>query len=413
MADRPGVEMRKRRSIIHRGIGSASRPFRWLSVSAILAAGLCASQPAFASQFLAVEAVYTGEIWSNLRGGLRRDFVYLDNADLAVTLDGEKAGLNGTTIFASLLYNNRNTLSESIVGDLQTISNIDTDGSLRLYEAWIEKDLSAISIKLGLIDLNSEFDVNSPGSLFINSSHGIGPDFSQIGESGPSIFPLTGLGIVGRAQLGGDVTLRAGLFEGTPGNPDRPRRMAIDLDDDEGVLLVGEIAHHFHARGKLAVGAWHHSGGRVTAIDPTRSSGASTGVYLHLEAPIGQLGGIDVDGFGRIGFADPQVHQIARYTGAGLTLSGPVFAKGEREEQIGLAIAVAHNGEPFRRARAVAGQPVGHSETSLELTYRIAITDYLALQPDLQYVVNPGTGPDLQDAIVAGLRFELSWVNGR
>jgi porin len=47
------------------------------------------------------------------------------------------------------------------------------------------------------------------------------------------------------------------------------------------------------------------------------------------------------------------------------------------------------------------------SETVLELTYRTQIGRFLAVQPNLQWVVNPGINPDLVDALVLGLRSQL------
>ena len=34
---------------------------------------------------------------------------------------------------------------------------------------------------------------------------------------------------------------------------------------------------------------------------------------------------------------------------------------------------------------------------------------WLEVQPDLQYVVHPGTDPALDDALVAGVRLEISF----
>src|SRR5690606_4351235 len=104
---------------------------------------------------LQIEAAYTGEAWRNVSGGVRRDGTYLDNIDLIVTLDAERAfGWNGTTFVVSGLHNNDPTLTDRLVGDIQTVSNIDTDGATRLYEAWVERAFDAGAIKLGLIDLN-------------------------------------------------------------------------------------------------------------------------------------------------------------------------------------------------------------------------------------------------------------------
>ena len=101
------------------------------------------------------------------------------------------------TLFVYGLYNNGSTLenSDELVGDLQVISNIDASHAWRVFEFWYEFGEGPWSVRTGLYDLNSEFDVNETGGLFLNSSHGMGPDFSQTGENGPSIFPgfVTGI----------------------------------------------------------------------------------------------------------------------------------------------------------------------------------------------------------------------------
>ncbi len=208
-----------------------------------------------------IEAAYTGEAWRNVAGGVSEDGTYLENIDVIATLDAERAfGWSGTTILVSGLHNNDPTLSDRIVGDIQTVSNIDTDGATRLYEAWVERAFDGGAIKLGLIDLNSELDVNETGALFINSSHGIGPDFSQVGENGPSIFPITGLGSVMRWDYSERVQVRLAAFEGTVGDPDHPHRTTIDLDSDEGALLVGEVTWRPTEARRYLLGVWRHSG---------------------------------------------------------------------------------------------------------------------------------------------------------
>jgi porin len=67
------------------------------------------------------------------------------------------------------------------------------------------------------------------------------------------------------------------------------------------------------------------------------------------------------------------------------------------------------NSDTFRRVQAELGSTFEAHETAIELTYRMQATPWLALQPDVQYIVNPGTDPSLDNAWVVGLRFELSW----
>lgn len=73
------------------------------------------------------------------------------------------------------------------------ISNIETGvRATRLYEAWLETGLGERgSLRAGLYDLTSEFDVLETANLFIHSAHGIGSDIGLSGLNGPSIFPVT------------------------------------------------------------------------------------------------------------------------------------------------------------------------------------------------------------------------------
>lgn len=362
---------------------------------------------------LVLEAAYTGDLWRNVGGGLRRDGTYLDNLDVIATLDADRAfGLTGTTLLVSGLYNNRPTLSDRIVGDVQTVSNIDTDGAPRLYEAWVERAFDSGAIKAGLIDLNSELDVNETGALFVNSSHGIGPDLSQVGENGPAIFPIAGLGVLARSDLSERTQLRLAAFEGTVGDAQHPRRTAVALESDEGALLIAEITMRPTQASRSIVGIWRHSGRSTDLADPqAQRKEPSLGVYALAEGTLVDAGEHALAGFVRIGFADPDVHRIARYLGAGVTWSGPLLAGGDREEQLGLAIGSITNGGLFRSSQAALGARFERHETAIELTYRVQCLPWLALQPDVQYIINPGTDPSLDNALLIGLRFELSWRN--
>lgn len=354
---------------------------------------------------VSLDVLYTAELWQNLAGGLRRDAAYLDNLDLVVTADGERLlGLPETTFVASALYNNRRTFSERIVGDLQTASNIDTAGSLRLYEAWVEHRAGRAAAKAGLIDLNSEFDVNGTGALFVNSSHGIGPEFAQIGENGPGIFPITALGARIALDLGERTQLRFGVFEGVVGDPARPRRTVLRLARGEGALVVAEGEHRPHDGLRIAAGIWHHD---VRSSDPAVSQRVkSTGGYSIVEARLGSVAGQPLHSFARVGVADPDIHPIASYQGVGLALGASEEQGGH---QLGLAIGSVVTSRRLRADQAALGIDTDRRETAVELTWRYRPLPWLALQPDLQYVFNPGADPGLDNALAVGLRVEIGW----
>lgn len=183
------------------------------------------SDPDAPDRGVSLDVVYTADIWRATSGGLRRGTRYLDNLDVAVEAHMDKlVGWDGATVFLYGLYNNGKSLN-ALMGDTQVASNIETGvKAVRLYEAWLEQRFGndRASLKVGLYDLNSEFDVLESASLFMGSAHGIGTDISQTGENGPSIFPSTSLAARLALNIGERWTLRTALLDGVPGNPGRP-----------------------------------------------------------------------------------------------------------------------------------------------------------------------------------------------
>lgn len=337
-------------------------------------------------------ASYIGEGWSVREGGLATGERYLDHLDVSVTTDLERAiGWRGATFFAQGVYNNGESLTDDLVGDLQAVSNIDGGGPARIHQLWLEQRFAGASVLAGLYDINGEFDTTETGGLFINGSHGMGADFGQSGANGPSIYPVTGLAVRGSVEVAEGWTVRAAVAEGDPGDVDDAP--SLRLTSDEGALLVLETAYE-NAGGKFAVGGW-----RYTAEFEPISGGApgsgNGGFYALAERKLGER----LAGFVRAGVADDTFNPIKAYVGGGVSLTGPIAAR--PDDQIGVAIAWAELGEPFRMTEGLADR-----EVVLEMTYRAVINDHVSLQPDVQYVFNPGGRDD--DALIVGLRFELA-----
>ena len=376
--------------------------------------------PAVAETSSAVDlsVVYTADVWSNVRGGTRRGARYLDNLDVTLVVDAERAfGWHGATLFAYGLYNNGTRFSEDLVGDAQGISNIETGvRAARLYEVWIEQRFASdrASLKFGLYDLNSEFDAIESAALFLNPSHGIGPDFSQSGRNGPSIFPTTSLALRGELKVTQNWLVRAAILDGEPGDPDRPKRTAIKLGKGDGALSVVEL-NYLDNDTKAGVGYWRYTGRfenlRVTQpiAEPIERNG-NDGFYILVERRLMREETDDPQGLAgwvRLGFANDTLNAVERYFGGGLTYTGP-FA-GRNKDQVGIAVGTVEFGDPFRRGLLLEGDRVGAREVIVEATYRAPVTRWLTLQPDLQYVINPGGRPSQDNALILGLRAEFGF----
>jgi porin len=384
-----------------------------------------------------LSVVYDGEGLANTAGGIRTGAVFVGNLHLQLRVDAEHLlGWRGATLFLNGLGTHGGRPSR-LVGDAQGVSNLEASAGWQLYEVWFQQNLleNRISALVGRYDLNTEFYRLQSATLFLNSSFGIGPELSQSGRGGPSIFPDTSVGVRLAFKPTGDVVLRAAVLDGVPvDRPDGGHRLFAKGD---GLLLVGEAAFlsrpapegrplgsRFRiGRGagqspydsKLAVGGWYYTAPfddlseREPDGRPVRHRG-SAGIYVLADELVHRSAAPSrrqVNVFGELGFGDSRVNRFGFYAGGGLVVTGllPALAN----DELGLAVAVARNGSHFIELQRRDTVPVSDTETALELTYLLQVAQHVALQPDLQYVLRPGTDPARKNALAVALRFELSY----
>lgn len=297
-----------------------------------------------------------------------------------------------------------------IVGDVQATGHLDTGEAFKVYEAWYEHRFhdDRLSLLFGLHDFNSEFDALEYTSLFIHASPGMSPDISQLGVS---IFPVTSLAARVKVRPTQTSYFLAGIYDGVSGDPHRPKRGTIILRDDDGVFVTAEVGRSAGQPGgkdyyKIGTGAWLHTAEVENFAG--QSSDSNHGVYLVAEKTLfaEAAEGQGLGGFIQLGWADDDGNQLARYWGAGLNYTGLI--PGRDRDSAGFFVGSARNGDKFMTfMREVELAPVKHTETAIELTYRAEVRPWLFIQPDLQYVINPGMDPGLDHAFQVGSRIQV------
>lgn len=343
-------------------------------------------------------AVLVGEFVANVSGGAEEDEAFLTNVDLTLEIDTARAGLwLGGTVFLYLL-DNRGQAPTSFVGDMQGTSNIEAESTLKLYEAWYEHAIAngRAAILGGLHDYNGEFYALENSAVFLNSSFGVGPEVAQMG---PSIFPTTSLAVRLRYQPNESWYALAAAYDGVPGHPSDPRGTHIILRKEDGIFYAAEVGKTNVTEtdySKWAVGVW------VLDRDFTDVTGNARtlnhGAYLIGERTLTD----SLGGFVQIGYADESRNEISTYMGLGLQVEE--FWETRPEDTMGLGVATA-----WLADGVLAVDPTrGRTETVVEFTYRAQIRPWLAVQPDLQFVINPGMDEALGDAWVFALRLEVA-----
>jgi porin len=383
-----------------------------------------------AASALATTMTYDGAAIADATGGLRRSSTCIGNLHWRSLVDLEQAfGWSDSRFFADVLWVHGGN-PDAFVGDAMGVSNIAAPPGVQIEELWIERNVPAadLSFLIGLYDLNSEFYRVESGGLFLDSSFGIGPELGESGIEGPSIFPRTSVGARFGWKPADDVVVRAALLDGVPLiRSDGAYRV---FQSDDGLLAVTELA--LLARpadgsqgdrrsrlgrnsmlppydGKLAFGAWHYTTtlDRLDgAADPTQHG--TSGAYLvgdRILARDPPNPNRNLSLFVQLGVADDRVNRFGTYFGGGLVAAGPFRAR--PNDEMGFAVAIARNGSAYHDRQASLA-PTSRAETALELSYLIQATSWLAVQPDLQYVIHPDTDPTIPNALVFTLRFEVA-----
>ena len=322
----------------------------------------------------------------------------LTKVQVSATARGDAIGDAGGALHLRLFRTDGASLSAR-VGDIQTVSNIEAPSVTRLFEAWAEQHLGrrgAVAIRAGLMDLNADFDPLETSALFVNSSHGIGPDISKSGRNGPSIFPVSSLGVRAEWQASERVTLRAAAFDGVPGDPARPRAFAaVRLRPGDGALLIGQADYRFAHDVKLELGGWSYTSAAASdTVDPARSR--DRGAYASIEGPLSAR----YSAWLRAGFALADAQPVSGYLGGGVILKG--LLRRHEEDQLGLAVAHAIVSPAARRLDGLSG-----AETTVEATYQVRLGRFFAIQPDAQWVRHPAAVAGTRNALVVGLRLVL------
>ena len=352
--------------------------------------------------------VITNDTIADVQGGAKRGTVNQTNIDATVSVDTEQAGLwSGGTFFVYAMADFGGSAA-GMIGDAQGSSNIDSVDAVRLYEAWYQHDFmdGKVSVLAGLRDYNKEFYFSEYAGVFRNSSFGIGPDMAQLPAP---IFPETALAARIKVHPTDNSYFQAAIFDGNPGNPSLPVRDShIHLKGSDGLLAAVEVGLHSTDEEadsnlyKVALGLWERTTNFTDYQNIERDS--AHGGYVTIDKSLyhdcedGSLGA-----FFQAGFTPGDREQHSRYLGAGLNYTGLI--SGRPKDITGLSWARVKNSGQYLQSTPDMDQ----FETVLEATYRAQVNDWLAIQPDFQRIINPGTNKSLKDASVVTLRMQAAF----
>ena len=365
---------------------------------------------------------YTAEVWGNTAGGLRTGTVYTGLLDFGAEVDLEKlANWQGGSLGTTWLWLSGRDASEDLVGNFLTISNIAGFNTLRMMELWFQQNFleDKISLRFGNITADSEFLVSDYGGLFINAAFGWPALASMNMPAGGAAYPVGGLGARLAYQPTETIGFRTGVFltDLIPQNINRAG-FRWDLNAKQAVTWMNEVCFSHGTDEKSRVlpgfvkaGFWLQTGAEANALDPG-SHLPNTGFYLLADQMlfaerdrVGAAGDEGLGGFAGIGFTPPNRNVVDFYLNTGLNYKGLI--PGRNEDTCGVAFGLASLSRGADGALREEGLTPRAAEMVLEATYQCVLTPWCIVQPDLQYILNPGSTANLADSLVLGLRFSV------
>jgi porin len=387
------------------------------------------------------------ELWGNLTGGLKQGAVYDGLTTASVSFDlGKLVGWQGATFFVDAYQIHGRGPSGNLVGNLQLVSNIEATRDTKLYMLWLEQKLldGRLTIRLGQEGANDQMMITQYGALFLNSSFGFpGLPAADLPQGGPN-YPMATPFVRVQFQPTDRITLVGAVFNGEPapegtGDPQLRDKGGIAFRLNDHALAFGELWYSPDpdAAGTglpttYKLGFWYDSGHFSDQVYDTNglplASPASNGiprsyspdyaVYGIVDQKVWKKPGSKQQGIGvflQVMGAPAQFNMSNLFIEAGMNWLGP-FA-GRENDTFGLGVSYLGISPATRRygndviVFTGAGSPYASNETVIEATYLYQACPWLALQPDVQVVVNPGAGipstlskTPLNNDVIAGVR---------
>jgi len=409
---------------------------------------------------------YKTEVWGNTTGGLKTGAVYTGLMDFGTNVDFEKLiGWKGASFSTTWLWLSGRDASEDLAGNFLTVSNIAGFNTLRLFEMWFQQDFfqreeggpPGLSIRIGQLAADSEFVISDYGSLFINGTFGW-PAFlyTNLPNGGPG-FPMGTLGVRVAASPWEWMTLQSAVFQGDVFAQDVNRHgFRWDLNASNGYTWLNELQLRWNTapgalNGQTKFGAWfdtadfsdpyfdedgipltdedsdgnplQHSWnyGFYWIVDqalyhePTPAAPAPAGLSKDGKsmasgkdaAPAADAPQQGLGWFGRIAFEPQDRNFVSFYFDTGLVYTGLIPTRDA--DQLGLAFGYAQLSNGAVRTMEDESSKGAGAEMVLEATYSAQITPWLSVQPNAQFIINPGGNQDLGNAFVIGGRATITF----
>ncbi|HCL60832.1 MAG TPA: carbohydrate porin [Acinetobacter sp.] len=339
---------------------------------------------------------------------------------LGTQLDMEKlAGWDGVTVRAvATARQGQSTSVRDLQGDAAQWANVQgTFGrgnqDSRLTELSIEKNYKeqGLSIKAGRLGLGMDFNVMACD--FASTAFCA----AQMGKWQGNIWmntPVAQWGVRVKQQLNREVAVQVGVYEFNPDNGNAKAEgqgWSLDTDNADGVTIPAEVIWTPKSLVNGLPGSYRVGGMYNTADDVANQKDVATregenrtfAGWLAVEQQLTSTGNgrQGLHSFANFTWHDRDTNKVDNSQQLGLKYIG--LMDSQPNDILGLAVNRVHVNDRFAEGSLAKVDYDASAEYNIELNYSYNATKWLMLRPNLQYVINPGSSNQVDNALVLGL----------
>jgi porin len=364
------------------------------------------------------------DLAGNPSGGLSRGVTAPSSVELNLFFDLDKIfGLNGGSIFASFSERWGSSLSKSYIGNVFSTQQIWGFQTYRVVDVSYQQKLfnDRVELRLGRFPPTDDFLVSPYDFGFMSNAFCGSPFGFLLDAPGATAYTGTWAALV-KLKPTSRTYVMAAVYNGDP-TPRANKYHGVNLSLNGPAFAMGEAGYQINGLpgdspllGNYKLGAWYDDS-TLTEFKTGAKIRGSWGIYGLFDqvlVPFGSPGsnrGLGI--FGSVTVApESRIQQLPLFLTAGASARG-LFDSRPRDV-VGLAFGYGRFSDDLREAQQnglIPGPPGGqHSESVIELTYRI---DYrnsaMFVQPDIQYIIQPGGTSHIKNALVLGAQFGINF----
>jgi porin len=401
-------------------------------------------RPMLARDGIGLRATYIGEVLGNPSGGVKQSAHYDGLLDVHLDANMEKMiGWKGLCFHTNMFQIHGTSITAENLLSLASASNIEAFPSTRLDEMWFEQSLfhDKLAVRFGLLAADTEFMFADSAGAFIDSTFGWTTLSSDNLPFGGPIYPFASPGVLVTVTPNDRLKLMTAVYDDNPIghcaenlDPGQCNTDGLDFSLDDPPLLLAEADYSYNQGGGrpgiVKFGGWydwgkfadqrfdvHHGLRAITGLAPLQHDG-TYGIYGIVDQVIYKApgeGGRNISVFGRVIGSPSDRNQIDSYFDTGIVFTGIMPRRPNDVFGVGFAFTgISNDASDFDREAGLS--VIRNHETLLEISYTAEVMPGWTLQPDFQYIWNPGGNvPDetgtgaVKNATVLGARTTISF----